>query len=121
MRGLTRVACCLLVVLATAGCLTGAGVSNDAAKERALDAEEAYITDRFEDASCVESWSLISFVGIDEEATVVNRTADGVYVDVTHPLSYATDDEEADVATEATYLVTEDDVRRVSGTNLSPC
>lgn len=121
MRGLVRVACCLLVVLATTGCLTGAGVSNDAAKEQALDAEEAYITEQFEDAPCVESWSLTSFVGIEEEASVLNRTADGVYVDVTHPLSYATDEEEADVKTEATYLVTPDAVRRVSGTNASPC
>lgn len=121
MRRLTRVACSLLLVLATAGCLADAGVSNGAATERALGAEEAYLTERFEDASCVESWSLTSYVGIDEEATVVNRTADGVYVDVTHPLSYATDDEEADVATEATYLVTEDDVRRVGGTNVTPC
>ncbi len=110
-----------MVVLATAGCLTAGGVSNDAATERALDAEEAYITDRFEDAPCVESWSPTSFVGIEEEATVVNRTADGVHVDVTHPVSYATDDEEADVATDATYLVTEDAVRRLGGTNVSPC
>ncbi|MFC6952384.1 hypothetical protein [Halorubellus litoreus] len=121
MRGLTRVSCCLLVVLATAGCLTAGGVSNDDATERALDAEEASITERFENASCVESWSLTSYVGIDEEATVLNRTADGVYVNVTHPLSYATDDEEADVATDATYLVTENETRRVSGTNVSPC
>ena len=40
---------------------------------------------------------------------------------VRHPFWYATAELEADVGTEATYLVTADDARRVGGTEVSPC
>jgi hypothetical protein len=113
--------CCLLVSPAIAGCLGGSGVPTDDAKERALSAEEDYITRQFENASCVEGWSLTSFVGVEEAATVTNRTADGVYVAVTHPYSYSTEQVEADVGSDARYFVTADTIERVDGTEVSPC
>ena len=97
------------------------GISNSDAKERALAAEERHITEQLENASCVESWSPISFVGLEEQATVTNRTDDGVYVVVNHPYSYSTAQVEADVESEAHYLVTSDDADRIRGTKVSPC
>jgi hypothetical protein len=113
----------VVVAIALAGCsgLGGPDVTDDAAKERALTAEEQYLTARFENASCVEDWGLQSFTGIDREATVVNRTTDGLYVDVTQPFWYSTAEVEADVSSEATYLVTRDDVARVAGREIKPC
>lgn len=113
--------CCLLVVVSTAGCLGGSGVSNSDAKERVLAAEEEHITEQFENASCVESWSPISFVGLEKQAKVTNRTDEGVYVAVKHPYSYSTEQDEADVESDAQYLVTPDGVQRISGTTVSPC
>ncbi|QIO25543.1 hypothetical protein [Haloarcula sp. JP-L23] len=113
--------CCSLVVFSIAGCMGGTGVSNSEAKERALDAEEQHITEQFENASCVESWSPTSFVGLEKGATVTNRTTEGVYVEVTHPYSYSTKKEEADVESTARYLITPDDVQRIHGTDVSPC
>lgn len=112
---------CLLAVIATVGCLSGAGVSPDEAKERALAAEEEHITDQLENASCVKSWSPISFVGIEENATVINQTAEGVFVEVTHPYSYSTERDEADYRSEARYRITAEDEERISGTKVSPC
>lgn len=112
---------CILVVFTTIGCAGGPGVSNDEAKDRALAAEEAYITEQLENASCVQSWSLRSFVGIEEEATTLNETATGIYVEVSHPYSYATNTTEADVGTEARYFVTANMTDRLAGTTVSPC
>jgi len=113
--------CCLLVAFTTAGCLEGSGVSNDEAKERALAAEAEHITAQLGNASCVESWGLASYAGVEKEAAIMNQTADGVYVEVTHPFWYSTEQEEADVGSDAQYYVTADTVQRVSGTNVSPC
>lgn len=112
---------CLLVVLSTVGCLGGTGVLPGEAKERALAAEEEHITERFENAPCVESWGLTSSVGQEKEATVTKWTTEGVFVEVTHPFWYSTKDVEADVESNGRYLVTPDDVQRISGTNVSPC
>jgi len=115
----------LALLIALAGCAGLDGLSpsvtNEEARERGIAAEEQHITEQLGNASCVESWSLNSFVGLEEEASVTNRTADGVYVMVQHPYSYSTKQEEADVASEAQYLVTADDVDRLSGTHVSPC
>lgn len=100
---------------------TAPDVTDEEARERALDAEERHITERLENSSCVESWSLNSYVGLEEQATTTNRTDSGVYVAVKHPYTYGTEREEADVASEAEYLVTTDDLNRVSGTDVSPC
>lgn len=113
--------CCMLVVVSTAGCLGVSGVSNSDAKERALAAEEQHITKQLENASCVENWSLVSFVGLEKEASITNRTDEGVHVVVKHPYSYSTEQDEADHESEAHYLVSPDDVDRISGTKVSPC
>lgn len=113
--------CCLLMLLPVAGCMGDSGVSKGAAKERALSAEEEHIAGQMENAPCVEGWGLTSYAGVEEEARVTNRTADGVYVAVTHPYAYSTAEVEADVGSDARYLVTEDAVERVGGTEVSPC
>lgn len=113
--------CCLVVSATIAGCLGGIGVGDGEARERALAVEGDHIAEQFENATCVEGWGLTSYAGVEKEATVTNRTADGVYVEVTHPYWYSTDRDEADVGSNAHYLVTADAVRRVGGTDVSPC
>jgi hypothetical protein len=117
----------LLALLALTGCLGGTGgssgpaVSDDAARERALAAEERYLRSRLGNAPCVDGWGLNSYTGVDAESTVVNRTDAGVHVDVVHPFWYGTAETDADGRSEATYLVTADGVRRLRGTEVSPC
>ncbi|NEU56906.1 hypothetical protein [Halorussus sp. MSC15.2] len=95
-------------------------VSDEAAKERALAAEEAFLTERLGNASCLDNWGTYPTTA-HKRATVVERTADGVRVEVSHPFSYSTRRTEADGASRAVYLVTADDARRVSGDTISPC
>ncbi|QLG29685.1 hypothetical protein HUG10_18940 (plasmid) [Halorarum halophilum] len=120
-RGLLLCLCCLVVSATIAGCLGGAGVGDAEARERALAAEGDHIAEQLENATCVEGWGPTSYAGVEREATVTNRTADGVYVEVTHPYWYSTGRDEADVGSNARYLVTADAVRRVGGTDVSPC
>ena len=114
---------CLLILLVSAsGCAGPNGdVSNETATDRALAAEEVYIETRLEGATCVDGWGFEDYVGWGETATALNRSDGGVYVAVRHPFWYSTAELEADVGTEATYLVTADDARRVGGTEVSPC
>lgn len=95
--------------------------THERAKDRALTAEEEYITEQLENASCVNQWGLTDYVGWEKEASVINQSAEGVYVNVSHPYWYSTSEEEADVGTKATYLVTGDEVQRHSGMEVSPC
>lgn len=90
-------------------------------KERALAAEEAYISEELENASCVDEWGLTDYGGWGKEATPINRSSDGVYVEVRHPYWFGTEELEADAGSEATYLVTDNGVQRLGGTKVSPC
>ena len=111
----------LVALVLVAGCTGRPPVAADEATERALAAEEEYISTRLDGASCVDGWSLRSYVGLSENATVHNTTDDAVYVDVTHPYTYATETVNADIASEATYRVTANETERVAGTDVSPC
>jgi hypothetical protein len=105
----------LAVLIAVSGCQSGLD-----ARERALDAEEAHLSNGFENASCVESWGTSSPV-VEEESSVVNRTDGGVYVEVRHPYFYGTNSTEEDGASEAVYRVTAENETRVSGDRVVPC
>ena len=83
------------------------------AKERALSAEEEYITRQLQNTSCDRHWDMYGATG-EKQATVINRTADGVYVDVVDPYYVTTDAEEVDAISEAQYFVTEEIVQRVT-------
>lgn len=115
----------LVLLIAFTGCAgiggIGPDVTDEEAKERALAAEEQHITDQLENTSCVESWSPTSFVGLEEEATVTNRTDEWMHVVVKHPYSVTTEEIEADTESESRYLVTSENVDRISGTKVSPC
>lgn len=91
------------------------------AQERTLAAEEVYITEQLENASCVEEWGLTDYGGWGKGATVINQSADGIYLKVRHPYWYGTGELESDGGSEATYLVTDDETQRLSGTNVTPC
>ena len=93
-------------------------VSDEAARERALDAEETYLRERLRNVSCLEDWGTTPTTA-SREATVTDRTGDGVHVQVTHPYWYSTDQTEADGASEALYVVTDGSAERVRGESLS--
>jgi len=100
---------------------SGPTVNIPEAKDRALNAEKRHISDVMNNSSCVNSWSLKSFTGIEEDAELVNQSNGGVVIEVTLPLTYGTDVEEADSRSIATYLVTENSTIRLDGTLMSPC
>lgn len=119
------------VSLGIAGCTSGytadsgqpadSSVSNATATERALDAEQSYLTERLQDASCLADWGTTPTT-VSERATVTNRTSSGVYVEVTHPYWYSTEGMDADGGTNAVYLVTEERTERERGETVSiPC
>lgn len=95
-------------------------VSDEAARERALTAEEAFLTEQLRNAPCLTNWGT-SETTASTYATVTDRTADGVYVDVQHAYWYSTEDAEADGASTAVYVVTADSIRRDRGDSISPC
>lgn len=97
-----------------------ATISGEAAKERALAAEEAHLESVLRNASCLDSWGTAATTA-SERATVVERTTEGVRVEAVHPFSYSTERTEADGASEAVYLVTPDDERREHGSGPAPC
>ncbi|RDZ63434.1 hypothetical protein C5B90_09810 [Haloferax sp. Atlit-12N] len=97
-----------------------AEISDEDAKARALAAEETYLETRLQNATCLLSWGTTPTTA-SKEAMVVERSADGVVVDVTHPYWYGKEGEEADSSSEAFYLVTETNIERTSGDNVSPC
>jgi len=95
-------------------------VSDDEAKERALAAEEAHLSERLEAADCLENWGTTATTA-SEEATVAERTGDGVRVLLQHPYWYSTDDTEADASSSAQYLVDAETAERVGGDDVDPC
>lgn len=107
-----------------------ADVPDEEAKERALTAEEEYLTEQFQNASCLTNWGTYPTTA-NKRATIVERSADGVYVEVVHPFSYTTEQteaeggsrerEEADGGSNALYLVTASSIERVRGDSVTPC
>lgn len=128
-RSRSFVALCVLLSGVLAGCVGGPVVgsgdgpdpTDERAVERALAAEEEYVVSALESASCVESWGLTPYGGIEENGTVADRTGEGVVVTVTHPYWYGTEELESDGGTEARYRVTAGSVERLDGTELAPC
>lgn len=89
---------------------------------RALCAEERYLRRQLQHADCVDSWGTYDAGGSpDKEATVVNQTSNGIYVDVQHPYWWGNTEVSDDSFSTATYLVTGNRTRRVSGRAVDPC
>jgi hypothetical protein len=116
-RALFALALTLVLVIAGVGAV-------QAAEGRAADAERAYITDRLENAACLEDW------GVDEGAVsrsvaVTGPSGVGLRVAVTMPYAHTVEiDGEAvfaDTATEAVYRVTLTDTTRLEGDTVAPC
>lgn len=122
---MTRIQAALWLVLVftagLAGCLgggqAGPAVSDANAIERALAAEEQYVSEQLSSAECVTEWGTDPTVEA-REATVTNRSADGPAVSVTQPYWYGTTDTEADGASAARYLVSENATARGDGDEL---
>ena len=94
------------------------------AEERALGAEERYVSSQLEDASCLGSWGTNEGT-VSRAARITGVTASGLRVSVTLPYAYMTERDgqtiHADTASEAVYAVSLTGTRRVSGDTISPC
>ena len=100
---------------------TDVQLSDENAREMALEAEKSHLESELRDAECLNSWGTDGSV-TPKEADAVCRSADGIHVDVVHP--YWTSREEDDVldtASDARYVVNEEETERVGGDAISPC
>jgi hypothetical protein len=108
----------LLIVVA------GAVGSVFAAQQRALTAEEVYVSNQLANKSCLSDWGINEGVGVGEGSTT-GVTVGGVRVAVTLPYAYTTETDEgtvyADSISHAVYAVTATDVHRISGDRISIC
>ncbi|MFC7071459.1 hypothetical protein [Halobaculum lipolyticum] len=111
---LGAVALALLVLAA------GTTFASDAAGDRALAAEQAFLEDRLAAADCLDSYGTGEVV-VSERARVVGVRPTGLVVDVRHPYALSTGRLEADAVAEARYLVGPDAVRRLDGDEIDPC
>ncbi|SDX38707.1 hypothetical protein SAMN05443574_14110 [Haloarcula vallismortis] len=110
-------------VLLLSGCNSPseqASIMESEATDRALEAETEYVSARLQNASCLTYGETGEFT-TSAEATVINRTQDGVVVNVQRPYSWEKDGTVADLVSNASYLVTENQTIRRSGTSIAPC
>lgn len=94
-------------------------ISDSEVERRALQAEESYVMSHFRNNSCI-----VHLRGGGTEATVVNRKANGVIVSA-EAFAYTetktgnhSETLNAHLYTEASYLITETNTTRLSGTTL---
>ena len=92
------------------------------ATDRALAAEAEYVSERLRNASCIDYWEIGQFT-MEATASVENRTHRGRVVAVQRPYSWGKKEPDlvADTASNARYLVTENETVRRSGKSIDPC
>jgi len=114
-----------LVVGAVAILLVASLLSVPLAQQRALAAEESYLTDRLSDASCLTDWGVHEGAGPERSASVTGVALGGLRVSVTVPYAYSMPYENetlyADAGSNAAYVVTLTGATRVEGPDVSPC
>lgn len=115
----------LLVGVALLLVVTGSSLSVPVTEGRALSAEEMYIADRLENASCLTDWGTSEGARPRKQAAVTKLTAFGYRISVTIPYAYTTESNGetiyADTASGAIYEITLTDTRRIRGDEISPC
>ncbi|NHN63132.1 hypothetical protein G9463_07405 [Haloarcula sp. JP-Z28] len=94
-------------------------VANNSAKKRALSAEEDYIFNQLQNASCA-SGAPGGQTGT-KYAEIINETNRGKYVEVNVPYHYSTKELEADYESKALYLIDGANIMRVNGDEITPC
>jgi hypothetical protein len=109
----------LVLVLATGGVMTAS-----TAEQQALNAEREHITNRLDDATCLDEWGVDAGT-VRKSARVTGVTARGVRVRVTMPYAYRVEQDGeplfADTASDATYVVSLRGAHRMSGDRIEPC
>jgi hypothetical protein len=116
----------LLYGLALAVFVLGGGFAGmEAAEQRAFSAEETYVTNQLDDASCLVEWGVNDGVGLQPEMAVTGLSGGGLRVMVAVPYHVAEQDGNqttvGDTASEAVYRVTPTETRRLSGDDISYC
>ena len=99
-----------------------AQLPDSAATDRALAAETESVSERLRNASCIDYWEIGQFT-MEATASVENRTYRGVVVAVQRPYSRGRNEPDlvADTASNARYLVTENETIRRSGKSIDLC
>lgn len=115
----------LLIGLALASLLVLAGVlSVQAAERRAATAEATHVSEQLGEASCLTDWGTNEGT-VRREVSVTGLTLQGLRISVRLPYATTTETDEgslhADTVSEAAYLVTPGETRRVSGDEIAPC
>lgn len=87
------------------------GVPDERAKERALSAEEAFLSDHLQGNPCLDEWGFSAPV-VTKKAVITNRTADTVVVAVRYPFWYSSGDTHVDTYSTAIYFVTAENAER---------
>lgn len=88
-------------------------------KRVALAYEAAYLHNALRNASGLTSFGVGGEYTTTNEARIVNRSGAGVYVRVRMTYTFSTENSVADLVSEALYLVTIEDIRRVRGSEIS--
>lgn len=104
----------------------GGGFSTmGAAEQRAFSAEESYVTNQLDDASCLVEWGVNDGVALRPEMAVTGLAGGGLRVTVAVPYHFAKRDGNqtivGDTASEAVYRVTPTETQRLSGDDISYC
>ncbi|WP_152420767.1 hypothetical protein [Haloarcula japonica] len=94
-------------------------VLNDSAKKRALSAEEDYVFNQLQNASCA-SGAPGGQTGT-KYAKIINETNRGKYVEANVPYHYSTKELEADYESKALYLIDGPNIMRLKGDEITPC
>lgn len=104
--------------------LVGGYLGTGVAEQRALSAEEAYVTAQLENASCLDD-SGVDEGAVTKQAAVTGPAVGGFRVRVTMPYAHRVETEEgplfADSGSEVVYAVTPVSTRRISGDTIAPC
>lgn len=116
----------LLYGLVLAVLVIGGGFSAiGAAEQRAFSAEETYVTNQLDDASCLVEWGVNEGVGLKPKMAVTGLAGNGLRVTVAMPYHVAEQDSNqttvGDTTSEAVYRVTPTETRRLSGDDISYC
>lgn len=111
----------VLAVLVVGGVFSALGV----AEQRVFSAEETYVANQLNNASCVIEWGVNEGIGLDPEMAVTGFSGGGLRVAVAVPYNFAEqEDNDTTVgitASEAVYRVTPTETRRLSGDGVVNC
>jgi len=99
---------------------TSPDISGTEVEDRVLEAEQTYVEQQLNNASCLAEWGTEPVVG-SRNVTIENHASEGVYANVRFPYWYSTGDTTHDSISNSKYLVSNNSVDRLDGPQIEPC